>query len=137
MSEVQPITTVRPDLDIREDIITIIAKYPPLAADRFHIEVNVVNGEVILTGHVSSPINRTYLVYFAAQVEGVKKVDTRHFYDDESLRLAAGRLVPQGTSVNVRSGVVLLSGVPVGDNVDAIAQAVAALPGVIRVIVSG
>lgn len=135
MSEVQS-TALRPDIDIREDVVSIIVKYPPLAADRFHIAVDVVNGEVILKGHAASPINRTYLVDFAALVEGVKGVDALQFYDDESLRLAAGRLVPQGVNVNVRSGTVLLSVTPADGNIDEIAQAIAGIPGVNRVLVS-
>ncbi len=137
MSEIQPITTVRPDLDIREDVISIIVKYPPLAADRFHIDVEVVDGEVILKGHAATPINRNYLIDFAAMVEGVKSIDSRQFYDDESLRLAAGRLVARGTNVNVRSGIVLLSCSSSESNIDAVAQSVAALPGVIKVVVTG
>lgn len=136
MSEVQPTTTIRPDIDIREDIVSIIVKYPPLAADRFHIDVEVVNGEVILKGHAATPINRTYLLDYAALVDGVKGIDTRHFHDDETLRLAAGRLVPEGANVNVRSGIVVLSSLPAETEIDAVAQAVAALPGVVKVVVA-
>ena len=137
MSEVQYRVTVRPDMDIREDITNIIVTYPPLAADRFRIDVGVVNGEVILKGHVSTPITRTYLIDYSALVDGVKAVDSRNFYDDESLRLASGKFISQGINVNVRSGTVVLSGTPTDGNIDEIAQSIAALPGVIRVVHTG
>jgi osmotically-inducible protein OsmY len=129
--------SARSDLDIRKDIIALITTYPPLAYDRHHIDVHVHDGQVVLTGNVRTPINRTYLQSQAVGVEGVTGVDTSRLYDDESLRTDAGRVLPTGVVVNVNNGVVVLSGDLAGENVDALGSAVAALPGVVRVLVRG
>jgi osmotically-inducible protein OsmY len=136
MAEHQTISA-RSDLDIRKDIIALITTYPPLAYDRHYIDVHVNDGQVVLTGNVRTPINRIYLQSQAVAVEGVTGVDASRLYDDESLRTHAGRVLPTGVVVNVNNGVVVLSGDLAGENVDALGSAVAALPGVVRVLVRG
>jgi len=130
-------TSVRPDIDIRADIYEIVVHYPPLAADRQYIDVQVEGGRVILSGNVSNPINRRYLVDRAATVPGVTAVDAERLADDISINIAAGRLLPPGMVAHSHHGTVVLSGsLPEGIDLDAVANRVAALPGVRRVIVS-
>lgn len=125
----------RPDLDIVEDVQTIIVRYPPLNNDRHKIHVTAENGVVFLSGYVSTPINRRWLVDRAAQVRGVIAVNDEALYDDETLRLDVGQVIPPGVIANVRYGVVVLTGrLPEGTTAEALAETVAAIPGVRQVI---
>lgn len=124
----------RIDGDIVEDIRTIIVKYPPTNNDRHHIDVRVEEGVAHLSGHVQTPIHRRYLQDKVALVSGVRAVDVDELYDDETIRLDVGALVPEGVQVNVLYGTVLLGGVGADD---ALAQQVTAMPGVARVVTSG
>jgi osmotically-inducible protein OsmY len=127
--------STRSDIDIRKDVIGLIATYPPLAYDRHYIDVQVENGLVTLTGNLRTPINRTYLNAEAVKVEGVTGVNTDALFDDETIRLHTGRVLPPGVMVNVTNGVVVLSGELDGVDVDAMGATVAAVPGVVRVLV--
>lgn len=90
-----------------------------------------------MSGNVSNPINRRYLVDRAATVPGVTAVDAERLADDVSINIAAGRLLPHGMVAHSHHGTVVLSGrLPEGIDLDAVANRVAALPGVQRVIVS-
>lgn len=124
----------RIDGDIVEDIRTIIVKYPPTNNDRHHIDVRVEEGVAHLSGHVQTLIHRRYLQDKVALVSGVRAVDVDELYDDETIRLDVGALVPEGVQVNVLYGTVLLGGVGADD---ALAQQVTAMPGVARVVTSG
>lgn len=128
-------TSTRPDVDIRADIYEIIVHYPPLAVERQYIDVQVEAGRVILSGNVSNPINRRYLVDRAAMVPGVTAVDAERLADDISINTAAGRLLPRGVVAHSHHGTVVLSGsLPEDVDLDAVANRVASLPGVRRVI---
>lgn len=124
----------RIDSDIVEDIHTIIVKYPPTNNDRHHIHVRVEDGVAYLSGHVQTPIHRRYLQEKVALVNGVREVNVTELHDDETIRLDVGAVVPEGTQVNVRYGVVLLSGAPIDE---AVAERVAGMPGVVRVVTAG
>lgn len=124
----------RIDGDIVEDIHTIIVKYPPTNNDRHHIDVRVEEGVAYLSGHVQTPIHRRYLQDKVALVSGVRAVNVDELYDDETIRLDVGALVPEGVQVNVRYGTVLLGGAGADD---ALAQQVTAMRGVARVVTSG
>ncbi|MCS7071953.1 MAG: BON domain-containing protein [Anaerolinea sp.] len=124
----------RIDSDIVEDIHTIIVKYPPTNNDRHHIHVRVEDGVAYLSGHVQTPIHRRYLQEKVALVNGVREVNVTELHDDETIRLEVGAVVPEGTQVNVRYGVVLLSGAPIDE---AVAERVASMPGVVRVVTAG
>lgn len=127
----------RPDMDIQNDILAIIVQYPPTSADRHQIEVSVTDGQVMLKGHVKTPINRRYLINQIPAVSGVQSVDCSQLYDSETIRLEVGRRLPQGVIANVRFGTVVLTGeLPENVNVEALAQSVANVPGVARVATS-
>jgi hypothetical protein len=133
MAETQ--ARVRPDVDILEDLHTVIAHYPPLAADRHHVRVAVVAGEVVLEGHVMTPITRHYLIEHAATISGVRAVRANALYDDETIRLELGAGLPEGVFANPDHGVVILSGeLPGGAIAADVVQRAAAVPGVVRVV---
>lgn len=133
MSAVQEST--RQDPDILEAIQTIIARYPPLTADRHRIDVTVQAGVVILNGHVKTPITRLYLVERIAELEGVRGISADSLFDDETIRLEVGRRLPDGVIANVSYGVVVLSGhLPEGTASEQVAQVAGAVPGVNKVV---
>jgi osmotically-inducible protein OsmY len=126
---------VRSDLDIRDDVLAVIVTYPPTAADRHHIRVEVTRGQVTLWGHTRTPINRTYLNERVPSVRGVVSVDTSGLYDDDSICREAGRVLPDGLIANSQHGIVVLSGkATAGVVIDDVAQRIAALPGVAKVV---
>jgi osmotically-inducible protein OsmY len=127
--------STRPDIDIDDDVLNIILHYPPLAADRHHIHIEVQDGTVSLSGHTSNPISRKYLVEKVAGIPGVIGVSADLLYDEASISLNAGQVISPGVLVNVRYGTVLLSGkVPADVDADALAMRVAEIPGVMRVV---
>jgi osmotically-inducible protein OsmY len=136
MVDVNP-TAMRPDVDIENEIEDIIVHYPPLNADRHHIHLDVRNGVVSITGHTRTPINRRYLLDAIAPVEGIKSTRADRFYDEETIRLEAGRMLPPGLIVNTRYGTLILSGkVPAGTMVEDVVARASRIPGVERVITS-
>ena len=50
--------SVRPDIDIREDVLEVITHYPPLRHDRNHLDVTVADGVVTITGYLKSRVSR-------------------------------------------------------------------------------
>jgi osmotically-inducible protein OsmY len=125
----------RPDIDIHNDILDLIVHYPPLNADRHHIHVEVSDGAVVVHGHTRTPITRQYLLDALKHVDGVQRVNADRFYDEESLRLEAGRAIPRGVLVNNRYGTLILSGrLPAGISIDQVLEAVSRIPGVERVV---
>lgn len=126
-------STIRPDMDIDDDVAGIIVRYPPLATDRHHIRVNVENGVVYLSGHTTTPINRRYLVDRVAALPGVVGISDEALFDDVSISLATGQAIPKGVIANSYYGTVVLSGKAPAD-VDSVAMRVAQIPGVVRVV---
>jgi hypothetical protein len=125
----------RPDVDIEEDVNDIIVTYPPLAADRHHIHVTVQSGVVVIDGHVRTPINRRVLIERTSDIPGVAGINADEFFDDETIRLQVGKLLPYGIYANPAFGVVALTGKPpVEPSVQEIIQRVARVPGVVRVV---
>lgn len=132
-----PSTPARPDMDIREDITSLIVRYPPLSSERHLIEFSVEQGVVRFRGHIGNAINRGYLLEHTARVPGVRRIDAGLLFDQEAMRLDIGRVLPEGVMVNVRYSAVVLSGRPVsGEDIGLIAQQVANMPGVQKVIVA-
>lgn len=126
---------IRPDVDIEADVNNIIAMYPPLMADRHHVDVIVQSGVVVLKGHVKTPISRLYLIEHVAAIHGVVGISADHLYDDETIRLNVGKQVPYGVYANPIFGIVALTGkLPDGVSQDEIIQRTASVPGVVRVV---
>lgn len=135
MAEIE--TSLRADLDIAEDVATIVATYPPLQADRHNLRVDVQDGVVHFSGYLMTPISRYYLVELTAEVPGVQGIQDDGLFNDEALRLEIGRVLPPGVLVHVRYGTVVLSGHRPADMTDdQLAAAVSAVPGVKRVVTS-
>lgn len=134
MSET-PTAAVRSDLDIRDDVLAIIVTYPPAAADRHHIRIEVERGQVTLWGHTRTPITRTYLSERVPMVRGVAGVNVSALYDDDTICREAGRVLPDGMIANSQHGIVVLSGkAAAGVVIEDVAQRIAALPGVAKVV---
>ena len=126
-------SVTRPDLDLDDDVLDIIVRYPPLAADRHHINIKVENGVIFLSGHTSTAISRRYLVDRVAEIPGVVGVNTDQLYDDPTIVREVGQVLPLGVIANSRYGNVVLSGNEPPD-ADALIERVAQIPGVRRVI---
>jgi osmotically-inducible protein OsmY len=125
----------RPDMDIEEDIRNLIAHYPPLTADRHQLRLEAHNGNVILSGHVKSLITRRYLVDRVREIAGVRGVNADQLYCEETIRIDAGRPIPQGVIANAIYGTVVLTGtLPTGTSAESVVKDVALIPGVLRVV---
>ncbi len=130
------VATPRPDMDIHEAIEDIIVHYPPMVNDRHHVKINIENGAAKIVGYVKSPITRHYLLETLPTVPGVTSVDDSQLYDDETIRLEVGALIPFGVFANFEYGIVILTGkLPQGTNADSVIQKIKAVPGV-RVVTS-
>jgi osmotically-inducible protein OsmY len=126
--------TTRPDIDIHDDVNDIIARYPPLAADRHQLRILVTDGVVHLAGHVKSQPSRRYLVDSIPQIDGVQGVNDRALYDEDTIRIEVGQVIPVGILATMRYGTVILSGkLPDGVTVDDLVSRLAQIPGVERV----
>ena len=125
----------RPDVDIEADIQNVIAHYPPLQSDRHHLRVNVDGGVVELSGHTKSHISRTYLIERVQAVRGVRAVSREGLYDEETIRLEAGRRIPTGVIANAQYGTVVLTGsLPEGVAAASVVNDVAQVAGVQQVV---
>jgi len=135
MAETQGIT-VRPDIDIAEDIEDRVEHYPPTMRDRHHFHVSVHEGMVTLKGYVTSPISRRWLLDMIPQIEGVRGLDADELYDDETIRIEVGRALEPGTMfARVEYGAVILTGrVPHGKKAQDYVKKASKIPGVRQVI---
>lgn len=130
------VATPRPDVDIHEAIEDIIVHYPPMVNDRHHVKINVENGVAKIVGYVKTPITRHYLHETIPTVQGVVGVDDSQLYDDETIRLEVGALIPFGVFANFEYGIVILTGrLPQGTDADSLIQKIKAVPGV-RIVTS-
>lgn len=134
------------DSDIRAAVHKELVTDPRI--DAGDIEVQVVNGEVSLTGTVPSQDEVPAATAAARRVAGVTGVDTllavalpsRGYGDDAALAqivntaLAADRAVPDGVRATAREGDVFLTGMVRDSAQRAAAEAtVAGMPGVLSV----
>jgi len=124
-------TISRSDLDIAEDIHKFIRTYAPLVQARPFIEAEVHEGRVTLRGHTRSPQARRVLVDNVPDIAGVVALDASQLYDDETLRLELGKVLPRGVRVRVNFGGVAVGGVlPAGTTAEDISAAIKRVPGV-------
>lgn len=129
------VQATRPDIDIQDEIYDLVAHYPPLQADRHHFAVEVLDGNVTLSGHVKSPITERYFVDKVKDVRGVRSVSDERLYNEEEIRLEVGRRIAKGVIANTVYGTVILTGsAPQDKSGDVVVNDVAQVPGVQRVI---
>jgi osmotically-inducible protein OsmY len=133
-----PTVEQRPDVDIHGEIDHLIAHYPPLQHDRHQITITVESGVVTVRGNLQSGVTHRYLLNNLPELEGVVAVNAEALYNDEVIRLEAGRVVPPGVVVaRVRYGQIVLGGrLPAGTAQEAVTGAAAQIPGVTRVLTS-
>ncbi|PJF44840.1 MAG: hypothetical protein CUN55_02030, partial [Phototrophicales bacterium] len=129
----------RSDLEILADIHRLVQDTQALSLSRGHFQYTVQNGVVIVKGHISSRIGYELFVDNLMNIDGVVAVDDRELYDDETLRLNIGRILPKGLRVRIHHGVVALSGRMAADSPEvqeAIAR-IGEMPGVVNIDLSG
>ncbi|MFP4323462.1 MAG: BON domain-containing protein [Anaerolineales bacterium] len=127
-----PKIITRPDVDIEEDIRHLIRSYDPLKQAQHHVHYTVSDGHVILQGHVRSVQAHRVLIDNVPDIEGVVRVNADGLFDDETVRLEIGQVVPAGVIVRVNYGHVVLTG-PQSPDIDpgVLVPKVQAVPGVI------
>ncbi|MDX2141476.1 MAG: BON domain-containing protein [Chloroflexota bacterium] len=129
---------VRTDVDILADIQRWMNSYPPFVNDRHHVQVDMKNGTAYVHGNTKSPVTRKYVQEHMREVEGVQSVDASGLHDDDTIRLALGKLMPAGVIANVEWGMVVLSGkLPADSEVEALMAQVGTIAGVRRVVTVG
>ena len=128
MAEVR---TSRSDADIQEVIERIITHYPPLVLDRHHINVQVSNGKVTVSGYIRTRITRKYFVDALRHNPEITELDADTLYSDEDIRLDVGQQIPAGVQSNIDHGAVVLTGrLPEGAQADQVVKAVQGVRGV-------
>jgi hypothetical protein len=131
---------VRPDEALSEAVDTLIISYPPLKADRKRIHFHICDGSVTVEGHLRTAITRRYLMERLPALDGVRSVQAEHLYDDETLQREAGRILAEmgadGALINMHYGVAVVTGTPpTGNAAQSLAERLAALPGVEKVVI--
>lgn len=126
----------RPDIDIQADIDHLIAHYPPLQKDRKSVRYEVTDGVVTVSGHVQTPSTKRYFLDRLPNVQGIKAVHADGLFDDETIRIEAGKIIPVGVVLGkVFYGTLVLAGqLPEGVTEESLASQVGAVPGVQRVV---
>ena len=88
-----------------------------------------------MKGNSGSPQVKRVLLEYIQKSRGVVNVNMSDLYDDESIRLDIGSIVPEGILVNVQFGsVVLISELPDGNR--EILQKVRSIAGIRQVVMS-
>ncbi len=114
------------DEDILESLHALVRSNDQIRVSRNDFTYTVVNGVVKLVGHVRTSIVRRMFKDSVLQLAGVSAVDDTELYDDESLLLAVGKVLPVGVRARINHGVVALS----GTSADEIVANVGEIPGV-------
>ncbi len=137
MADAQTSTT-RLDIDILADIQRWIYTYPPLSHDRRHIHVSVEGGVAQISGNIKTPITRDYLRKHIREVSGVLQIEDANLYDDDTIRLGLGNILPPGALANPEWGMVVLSGqLPSGEALDKLFGEIGQIAGVHKVVAVG
>lgn len=119
------------DEDILESLHVLVRSNDQIRVSRNDFTYTVVNGVVKLVGNVRTPMVRRVFKDSVLQVAGVSAVDDTELYDDESLLLAVGKVLPFGVRARVNDGTVALYGtLPSGTSADEIVASAGEIPGV-------
>ncbi|HEX8998209.1 MAG TPA: BON domain-containing protein [Ktedonobacterales bacterium] len=78
-----PLTQLRLDADLREDVLKAIESYPRLHVDLEGINIAAIDGSVWLRGHVSSELNRRLIQDLVGGVEGIAELHNELMTDPE------------------------------------------------------
>lgn len=125
------IVTQRPDEDIEESIADLIRSYPPLRTSRAFFTFASQGGQVKFMGNVRTPQERHLLAERVPHIAGVQSVDVSELYDDEQVRFAVGKVLPNGVYATVHFGAVALTGrLPEGMSAELLLEQVRAVAGV-------
>jgi hypothetical protein len=122
------------DEDILEDIHNLVRSYKPLITSRGHFYYRVQTGVVTVWGNIKSRSAHQLFAKNLPDVDGVIAVDDSKLYNDETLRLEIGKLLPMGIRTRIHNGLVTLTGqLPADTNADDIKGELVTVPGVIAV----
>jgi hypothetical protein len=122
------------DEDILEDIHNLVRSYKPLITSRGYFHYRVQTGVVTVWGNIKSRSAHQLFTKNLPDVDGVIAVDDSKLYDDETLRLQIGNLLPMGIRVRIHNGLVTLTGrLPDGMSTDDLKGKLVTVPGVVAV----
>lgn len=123
---------IRPAVDIEEDLRHLFRSFDPIKQATHHLSYHVEDGKVTISGHVRPTLAKRVLIDNIPDIEGVVDMDASNLYDDETLRLELGRVIPNGIIAKVNFGHVLLYGAT-PDNADDLVANVQKVAGVKKV----
>ncbi len=125
------ITIEKTDEDILHDLNRLVRSYKPIIMSRGRFQYSVRNGVVTLTGNINTKLNRVLFLDELAQLDGVVALNDTHLYDDDTLRITIGKLLPEGVRVRCDHGAVKLIGrLPQDVSAEELQGRVAEVPGV-------
>lgn len=111
-----------------------VRSYDPLNAAREHLNFEVLDGVVRVTGHVQGARQKRVLLDNLPGLPGVVAVDGTGLYDDDTLLYNVGVLLPRGVRARVSYGDVTLIGTaPADASVNDLIIDVSEVPGVLKV----
>jgi osmotically-inducible protein OsmY len=122
------------DEGILLSIHDFVRSYDPLTAAREHLDFQVQNGVVRVTGHVQGARQKRVLLDNLPDLHGVVAVDDSGLYDDDSILSTVGVLLPRGVRARVSYGDVTLIGTaPADAKINELVIDVSEVPGVLEV----
>jgi osmotically-inducible protein OsmY len=110
MADAKVVVAARPDVDIEDDLEKVFHTYPPLAHDRPRIQYEVKDGVIHASGNVRTAQTIEIFAREAAKINGVKRVDTKKLYDDDTVWHKVGKKLPYGVYSSMSYGAVVLTG---------------------------
>lgn len=125
----------RNDADIFDDVQRLARTAFSTRLSRGNFQYAVRNGVVTVKGHLSSRIGYDLFIDNLMTIDGVVAVDDRELFDDETLRLQIGEILPRGMRMRIQHGVVALLG-RLDPNSEEVLEALAAIgemPGIVGI----
>lgn len=98
------------DEDILADVHHLVRDTYGARMSREYLHIRVLDGVVILEGHLSSVVAHEMLIENVSAIDGVVGVDDDDLFHDRDLRLRISQMLPRGLRVLVSHGAVALSG---------------------------
>ena len=83
-----------PDTDLQEAIYNALYNYPRLRIDLHSVQIRAIDGEVWLTGFVSSTLNRKIIEKLLVPIQGISELHN-DIVDDTDLSISISRALSQ------------------------------------------
>ncbi len=120
-----------PDTDLQDTIYNALYNYPRLRIDLHSVQIRAIDGEVWLTGFVSSTLNRKIIEKLLTPIQGISELHN-DIVDDTDLSITIARALSQdsrtrGKMIGVYSnlGNVLLRGYAQDESIAQVALQIA------------